>query len=71
MKLRIAEVRERKGWSQGKLSRYSGVARHHISELENGYYMANIKTLCKLKNALGCTLDELVDCGNEENSNDE
>lgn len=66
MKLRLKEVRERRNWSQGKLSILSGVARHHISELESGYYMPKANTICKLCKALDCTPNDLIDCGEEE-----
>ncbi|MDF2892525.1 MAG: Helix-turn-helix domain [Clostridia bacterium] len=66
MKLRLKEVREIRGWSQGKLAIYSGVARHHISELESGYYMPKADTICKLCRALGCTPNDLIDCECED-----
>lgn len=62
MKLRLKEVRERKGWSQGKLAARSAIARHHISELESGYYMPKMDTICKLCKALECTPNDLIDC---------
>lgn len=66
MRLRLAEVREKRDWTQGKLALVSGVARHHISELESGYYMPTLKTICKLCKALDCTPNDLIDCENCE-----
>jgi putative transcriptional regulator len=67
MRLKIKEVRRNRKISQTQLSNISGVARGYLSELESGKYNnPGICVLCKLKCALGCTLDELVDCEEDE-----
>lgn len=65
MKLRLREVRERKGWSQKQLEIKSGVSRNFISEIENEIYIPTVKTICKLCRALGCTPNDLIDCEEE------
>lgn len=63
LKLKIKEQRLKRRWSIRKLSLISGVARGYLSELEHDVYEnPSVRVLCKLKNALGCTLDELVEC---------
>lgn len=63
MKIKIKEIRMQKEWSISKLSIKSGIAKGYISEIETGKYKnPSIKVLCNLCNALGCTLNDLVDC---------
>jgi putative transcriptional regulator len=67
MKLKIAEARRAKKepWSQRKLASKAKVSRSYLSEVENGKYIPSIKFMCKISKALGCTIDELVDCEDE------
>ncbi|MDF2889751.1 MAG: Cro/C1-type DNA-binding domain [Clostridia bacterium] len=62
MKLKISEIRMRRHWNQSRLAKESGIARSYISELERGLYDPNLKTICKLCKALGCTPNDLIDC---------
>lgn len=63
MKLRIKEIRIKKRWSLGKLSVLSGVSKGYLSELEHDVYEnPSVRVLCKIKKALGCSFDDLIDC---------
>jgi transcriptional regulator with XRE-family HTH domain len=63
MKLKIKEQRLKRKWSIGKLSVLSGVSKGYLSELEHDVYEnPSVRVICKIKKALGCTLDELIDC---------
>jgi transcriptional regulator with XRE-family HTH domain len=66
MKLNLEQVRKQRKMSQNKLAMIAGVSHNYISELESGKYEPTASVLCKLAQALGCTLDELVDCGGDE-----
>jgi transcriptional regulator with XRE-family HTH domain len=67
LKTKIKEQRLKRKWSINKLSLISRVSKGYISELESDIYEnPSIRVLCKLKHALGCTLDDLVDCENEK-----
>lgn len=62
MKLKIKELRLRKGWTQTELARQSGVDRTLISRIEKHNQNIGIEVLCKLKKALNCSFDELIEC---------
>lgn len=66
MKIKLEEVRMKKGWSQRKLSLISGVSRSYISQIESGQYIPTADILCKLSKALECTINDLVDCEVED-----
>ena len=60
MGYRIKEIRESLNMTQAELSTKSGVSRVTISGLENGSMRAtSTKTLTKLANALGVTIDKI------------
>lgn len=60
MGYRIKEVREKRGLTQVQLSEQSGISRATISGLESGSEkVTTTKTLNKLAEALGVTVDEL------------
>lgn len=60
MGYRIKEIRESLNMTQAELSIKSGVSRVTISGLENGSMRAtSTKTLTKLANALGVTIDKI------------
>lgn len=64
MILNLEQLRRKRKWSKNKLSRLSGVSVAYICDLEQKKYTnPSISILCKLSGALGCTLDELVNCG--------
>lgn len=54
-------LRERKGWSQTRLSKESGVSQTYISELEAGKSKPTVPIAIKLAKALGVSIAELLD----------
>lgn len=50
--LRVAELREGRGWSQAELARRSGVPQPTISRMEAGTESVNLRVLEKLASAL-------------------
>jgi len=52
--------REHRGLTQAALSEASGVNRVQIAEIEAGRKTGSVKTLRKLADALGVTIDDLV-----------
>lgn len=60
MGYKIKEVRESKNMTQDELSRLSGVSRGTICALEsNSVRVTTTKTLVRLAEALGTTVDEI------------
>src|SRR5271170_4230597 len=58
----IRFLRHGKGWSLTELAEKSGVSKAYISDLENGAAgKPNIQYVFAIANALGVTLDELLD----------
>ena len=56
----IRNLRKKKGISQDVLSGFAGIARSHLSMIENGNKQANFETLWKIANALDMRPSELV-----------
>ena len=56
----IKRLRREKGMSQEVLSGLAGIARTHLTMIENGTKQANFETLCKLAAALELKPSELV-----------
>ena len=56
----IRNLRNRKGISQDVLSGFAGIARTHLTMIENGDKQANFETLWKIANALDMRPSELV-----------
>ena len=56
----IKRLRRQKGMSQELLSGLAGIARTHLTMIENGTKQANFETLCKLAAALELKPSELV-----------
>ena len=56
----IRDLRVRKGWSQEVLSGLAGIARSHLSGIENGEKNANVDTLWRIAEALGLRMSELM-----------
>lgn len=50
--IRLRKLREKKGWSQGELSRQSGIHRTYISGIEKGLRNPALKNIHKLATAL-------------------
>lgn len=57
--MRIAYLRNKKGWSQIDLSLESGVNRNYICDLENGRRNPSLEILEKIADAFSITLEEL------------
>ena len=53
LKLRLAELRKRRGWSQAELGRRAGVNSSVVSRAERGETDLSLSTLEKLAKALG------------------
>jgi len=56
----IRELRTQQGISQEVLSGLAGVARSHLTMIENGSKNANVDTLWRIADALGIRLSELI-----------
>lgn len=56
----IRNLRNRKVISQDVLSGFAGIARTHLTMIENGDKQANFETLWKIANALDMRPSELV-----------
>jgi transcriptional regulator with XRE-family HTH domain len=55
-------LRNQKGWSQEKLAREADISHHTVMKLEQDIIKnPRIETVIKLANALGVSLDGLVD----------
>ena len=55
----IRDVRKEKGLSQEVLSGLAGIARTHLTMIENGNMKATIETFCKIAQALDLRPSEL------------
>lgn len=56
----IRSVRRERGLSQEVLSGLAGIARTHLTMIENGTMHPTIETLCKIAQALGLRTSELL-----------
>ena len=56
----ISDLRKEKGISQDVLSGFAGIARTHLTMIENGTKQANFETLWKIALALDIRPSELV-----------
>ena len=56
----IRDLRKEKGLSQDVLSGFAGIARTHLTMIENGTKQANFETLWKIALALDIRPSELV-----------
>ena len=56
----IRDLRKEKGISQDVLSGFAGIARTHLTMIENGTIQANFETLWKIALALDIRPSELV-----------
>lgn len=64
----IRDLRRQRGWSQEVLSGLAGIARSHLSEIENGEKNANVDTLWRIAEALGIRMSELMRRVEEESA---
>lgn len=66
----IRRLRRQKGISQDVLSGLAGIARTHLTMIENGTKQANFETLWRVATALGMKPSELVaEIGKAANNN--
>ena len=56
----VRALRKEKGLSQDVLSGVAGIARTHLTMIENGSKQANFETLWRIATALGMRQSELV-----------
>lgn len=56
----IKKLRKEKGISQDVLSGLAGIARTHLTMIENGTKNANFETICKIASALDLRPSELI-----------
>ena len=56
---RLRELREEKKFSQGDIEERTGLLRHYVSRVENGYTVPGLETLEKLARALEVPLYQL------------
>lgn len=68
---RLAQARERKGWTQQMLATHSRVGQNQISRLESGQKpRLEVDTLERLCRALGCTSDYLLGLTDDDEAED-
>lgn len=58
--MRIKEIREGKGWTQGELAKRCGFHQSAIGHWESGRREPSLTNASKLANVLGVTLDALA-----------
>ncbi len=56
----ISRLRTEKGMSQENLSAFAGIARSHLTMLENGRKTARLNTVFSIADALGVKPSELI-----------
>jgi transcriptional regulator with XRE-family HTH domain len=56
----LRRLREHKGWTPYRLAKESLTSQITIHRLETGERAATLPTLCRIADALGCSLDELA-----------
>lgn len=63
---RLARLRrEKRDWSQEELSEFSLLARSYIADVEQGKRNIAFRNLYRIAKALGITVAELVDVGDQ------
>ncbi len=67
----IRDMRRERGLSQEVLSGLAGIARTHLTMIENGTMHPTIETLCKIAQALGLRTSELFSMVEDRNNRDE
>lgn len=61
----VKRLRDEKRYTQAELGELVGVAQQVIADYEGGKYKPSIETGVRLANALGTTVERLVDGGDE------
>lgn len=64
----IRRLRKESGQSQEVFSGLAGIARSHLSAIENGTKDANLETLSKIAHAIGLQLSDLIHMIEEESA---
>jgi len=58
----IKEQRQKKNFSQDKLSKLAGVTLHTITKIESGATLdPRVETMKRIADALGCSVDKLLE----------
>lgn len=65
---KIAEGRERKGWTQAELAAAAGIAQANLSNIETGKRDLTVSTLVRVARALGLRPSELIEEGESSES---
>ena len=60
VKLRIVELRAKKGWSQSRLAKESGIGQGTLSRIETGTQEPRAQTLVKIADALDVEVYDLL-----------
>jgi len=60
-KLKIKEIRVRKGMTQKELAKKAGVSRSYFGDLENGKYDIKLSLFVKISNILEVDLFDLIE----------
>lgn len=61
----VKRLRDEKRYTQAELGELVGVAQQVIADYEGGKYKPSIETGVRLANALGTTVEQLLDSGAE------
>lgn len=62
MKLRIKEMRYKKGWTQAQTAQQTGISLDYVRSLEIGRAEPSLRVANKLKEAFGCNcIDDLIE----------
>lgn len=64
--LTIRKIRKKRRLSQEALSGLAGIARTHLTMIENGTKQANLETLSRIAQALDLRLSELIRMAEED-----
>ena len=64
---RVKKIREKKGWNQDFLAEKAGISKSYLSEIENDKTSPGGQTLLQIANALGATVDYLLQGSVEPN----
>ena len=60
MRKHLGELMEEKGFTQGALSRATGITQAAISQILHGKQAPNIRTARKIAAALGVSVDDII-----------
>jgi len=67
---RIQQLRKLKKMSQAELAEYTGMSVSYISHIETGIKHASLESVVRIANALGITVDQVLN-GNQTGNRDE